>query len=285
MRILKQSTFITVLVLAATVSLYAQSDVDTFVVVECSGAPGGTVVVPINMVNTFRTSGIQFRIRFDPQILHASAVDTAGTRVSGIYTDFPTAIDNDSGCVRWIGINFYNPYENYVIPGSGPVAYVLFEIDPGAPGGCQTEIRFEDDPVHGYYNHISDRYGNMVFPVQTDGEVQVVCTGIEERVLDVTQLPEFFFLDRASPNPFSNSTAIRYGVPRSQENSSVSLRVFNSSGSLIRTLLNERQTPGWHILKWNGKNDSGTRVSGGVYFCRMEVDGKCLGLRKIVHLK
>jgi len=68
------------------------------------------------------------------------------------------------------------------------------------------------------------------------------------------------------PNPFNPSTTIRFSLGKS---SHAELAVFNSLGQKIRTLAEGPQTAGMHMVQWNGCNDSGQRVSSGVYFYRL----------------
>ena len=68
------------------------------------------------------------------------------------------------------------------------------------------------------------------------------------------------------PNPFNPSTTIRYSLGESRH---AELAVFNSLGQKIRTLVDGKQSAGIHTVQWNGCNDSGQRVSSGVYFYRL----------------
>jgi hypothetical protein len=70
------------------------------------------------------------------------------------------------------------------------------------------------------------------------------------------------------PNPFNPVTTIRYSI---RQKGHVSLKVYNVAGRLVRTLVNETQNPraeGFAVA-WDGVNDSGERVSSGVYFYRL----------------
>jgi flagellar hook assembly protein FlgD len=50
----------------------------------------------------------------------------------------------------------------------------------------------------------------------------------------------------------------------------VSLKVYNAAGQLVRTLVNEVQSPQEGLFAtWNGKNDAGQTVSSGVYFYKL----------------
>jgi hypothetical protein len=102
-----------------------QSTVDTMRVVDSWAGPGDTVRIPISLVNTFNVSGVTFRITFDPSILKPVMVDITGLRPDGIYTYFGSQIDTLGGWMYWFGLNFVNPRDNYIPPGTGPVAEVV----------------------------------------------------------------------------------------------------------------------------------------------------------------
>ena len=84
-----------------------------------------------------------------------------------------------------------------------------------------------------------------------------------------------------SPNPFLSYTKIEFSIP---ERASVSLKIFNSTGQLVRTLVNQEMDPGTYIFGWDGKSDSGKRVPPGSYFCILKIDGKTT-CKKMVVLK
>ena len=46
---------------------------------------------------------------------------------------------------------------------------------------------------------------------------------------------------------------------------SVTIEVYNSSGTLVRTISDGAQTAGSHTVTWDGKNDSGNTVDDGLY--------------------
>jgi hypothetical protein len=83
-------------------------------------------------------------------------------------------------------------------------------------------------------------------------------------------LPDAFALGQNVPNPFNPTTTIRYHVPAG---GAVTLRVYDVSGRLVRTLVDGHQTPGSKSVIWNGADDRGHGVSSGVYFYRMEAPG------------
>ncbi|MCX7785523.1 MAG: T9SS type A sorting domain-containing protein, partial [candidate division WOR-3 bacterium] len=72
-----------------------------------------------------------------------------------------------------------------------------------------------------------------------------------------------FMLYQNSPNPFKSQTTIRYSI---SAQSKVSLVIYDVSGRLIKTLVNERKAPGIYSIIWNGTDDNGRKVGQGVYF-------------------
>ena len=73
-----------------------------------------------------------------------------------------------------------------------------------------------------------------------------------------------------SPNPFSESTRIRYSLSTA---GNVRLSVFTAAGRRVAELVNEDQSAGAHHISWAGRSSSGTRLPAGVYFVRLETPG------------
>ena len=65
------------------------------------------------------------------------------------------------------------------------------------------------------------------------------------------------------PNPFNSNTQVDYELLTDMN---VIFQVYNIKGQLVRSLVNEFQTPGKKSILWNGKNDLQERVSSGIYF-------------------
>jgi hypothetical protein len=100
-------------------------------------------------------------------------------------------------------------------------------------------------------------------------------TGAEDHLVRDFRLK--FDLLQSRPNPFSSQTTIQFMLPAKSD---VSLRVYDVTGRLIRTLLDQEKNAGVHTAAWDGRNDIGDLVSGGVYFCRLSC-GTGLKTRKL----
>ena len=68
------------------------------------------------------------------------------------------------------------------------------------------------------------------------------------------------------PNPFNPSTNIKFRI---SETGNVTIKIFNVLGKEIKQLLQENLPSGEHNIQWNGKDDEGNLLPGGVYFIQM----------------
>lgn len=93
--------------------------------------------------------------------------------------------------------------------------------------------------------------------------------------------PETFELNQNYPNPFNPTTTIKYHVGTS---GSTKLVVYDQLGRNVRTLVDDVQTTGWHLVVWDGANENRTPVSTGTYFYRIESNGQ-IGSKKMLLLK
>ncbi|MDY6915031.1 MAG: T9SS type A sorting domain-containing protein, partial [Candidatus Cloacimonadota bacterium] len=96
-------------------------------------------------------------------------------------------------------------------------------------------------------------------------------------------LPEFKQkLFAAYPNPFNPSTNISFALSQPAH---VNIIIYNIKGQKIRTLTSNEYEKGKYILNWNGEDNNLQSVSSGIYFYKMEVNGKTTEVRKCMLLK
>jgi predicted outer membrane repeat protein len=85
---------------------------------------------------------------------------------------------------------------------------------------------------------------------------------------------------QAAPNPFARSTSLSYELPADEI---VTVRVFDVTGRLVRTLLDgEKQPAGRRALVWNGLDDHGRSVAAGVYFLRVSIGADSFERRAVL---
>jgi hypothetical protein len=82
-------------------------------------------------------------------------------------------------------------------------------------------------------------------------------------------IPNFQPQINVSPNPFTNLTIIKFPI---QLKTNCDMKIYNSSGRLVKTLISGEINPGHHTLIWNGQDDSGIFHPKGIYFIRFKTD-------------
>ncbi len=98
-------------------------------------------------------------------------------------------------------------------------------------------------------------------------------------VEDAPQLRLAFDLSQNHPNPFNPRTTVSFSLDRSGP---ATLNVYDAKGSLVKVLVNENLPAGPHAVTWNGDDQTGRPVASGVYFYRLDADGRSLGKRMLL---
>ena len=96
-----------------------------------------------------------------------------------------------------------------------------------------------------------------------------------------TALPAQVSLGRNYPNPFNPATIIPLYLPRSEY---VSLELFDLLGRRVRTLVSTTLPAGRRQIPWDGRDDSGYPLAGGVYLYRLTA-GQTSQARSMILLK
>jgi len=106
---------------------------------------------------------------------------------------------------------------------------------------------------------------------ESDGIFRITSTGIEENRNPLTAVR---FSLKVFPNPAKTLTAIRYSLPIEGK---VSLQLYDISGRLVKTLVNEQKKPGIYKINLNTKG-----LSAGVYFLSLKTESKRVIERLVV---
>lgn len=124
----------------------------------------------------------------------------------------------------------------------------------------------ERDPKIKNYKFL---YGTTDIYLNSEPEVLSPCSPTENKVF-----PNY-------PNPFSNSTTIRYDTKRK---SKVTIAIYDILGQKIKDLFKGNSSVGMNFIQWAGDNNSNRKVASGVYIYSVNIDGELL-LGKLVYLK
>ncbi len=94
-------------------------------------------------------------------------------------------------------------------------------------------------------------------------------------------LPAEFIVEQNYPNPFNPSTTIKYGIPKSVY---VSVKIYDILGQEVKSLVESEKGAGTYEIIWNGNDNSGSKVSSGLYIVRVAA-GKQIITKKMVLMK
>jgi hypothetical protein len=114
---------------------------------------------------------------------------------------------------------------------------------------------------------------------ESDGVFSITSTGIMEIAMDF--VPAMTLGVRVNPNPAKTKVTICYSLSAEGK---ISLQLYDISGRLVKTLVNESKQTGIYSVIWNGTNDNNRKIGEGVYFCILKTDEKSLK-QKILMVK
>jgi len=104
-----------------------------------------------------------------------------------------------------------------------------------------------------------------------ESDVYLIKIKPEEGGIGEEKTTGLFHLSSADPNPFTSETTVQYELTRE---TNLTISVYNMLGQKVRALFSGRQSPGVCSISWDGRGDSGEKSSSGIYFVRVEAEGK-----------
>jgi hypothetical protein len=189
------------------------------------------------------------------------------------------AVDTSDAGVLHVSGAYMQPRVNYLLPGTGEIFYIHFQIDNYADSGLHT-LEFENSGYQTYENHLSDTTGLlMILPILSDGEVVIDApVYIDE---DVSVPAEYYFVYNY-PNPFNNRTSFCMQL---EYEGKVTFNIFNIMGQKIKTFEMGVLAPGEYKFEWDGRNEYGKEVASGVYSYALCIDNMSVLTNKMILLK
>ena len=106
--------------------------------------------------------------------------------------------------------------------------------------------------------------------------IEVITVSASVNLINVPKLFNNF------PNPFNPETTIKFSIP---QESKVKLIVYNLKGQKVKSLVDATCEIGINTAIWDGTNNFGNKVGTGVYFYKLDVDGKTIKTKKMLLLK
>jgi hypothetical protein len=169
-----------------------------------------------------------------------------------------------------------------------PVSYVLLYVEnnPALYTVADNNGFYNLDLMAGTYQIKVQRpfYRDADFTVTIgNGEIQTHNFNIEPTTAiteEVASSPVVNIL-QAFPNPFHGQFNLK--VELAQKNR-VEMTIYNIKGQKVKSILPNSLKSGLLQLQWDGKDENGSQVGSGIYFCRYRI-GESVNTRKIVRLK
>jgi len=152
------------------------------------------------------------------------------------------------------GIALALPAGQVFAAGTRQIVVVNFSVAPNA-SVTSTPIEFKDQPIA---REVVEVNGNVLQATWSS-----IITSVKERA---NEPPASFALDANHPNPFNPLTTIKYDLPQQVE---VKLMIFDLLGQHVRTLVNQSQPAGRYAITWDGRNEQGEAIAGGVYIYQL----------------
>ncbi len=115
-----------------------------------------------------------------------------------------------------------------------------------------------------------------------DDALEIFFPGPALRVQDRLLSPPAHHLLGSYPNPFQQESRIRFVVA---QKSQVQLFIFNVQGQLVHKLIEGEFSAGEYGWVWRGENARGILQANGVYFYRLQVNGRVVATQRVVLLR
>jgi len=220
--------------------------------------PGQEVRLPVKVRDFRDVSGYQFTINWNPEVLEYVGVEHQA--LTGNYG--LGKVSEGKITTTWQE----SRGQAATIPNDSTVFILRFRA--AGAWGSQSAIRFNSSLT------TSEAYNRRL------GYLSVVSSEATIRVGEPEVTRHSYELSTGEPNPFHESTLIRFSLPSAEE---VSLHIFNSFGQLVKSYRG-RYPAGAHQIRWSGTTESGQPLSTGTYFVRMQA-GPFVKSTKLVRLE
>jgi len=129
-------------------------------------------------------------------------------------------------------------------------------------------------------NSTNTNIGTIAGAAWTQGKTLSPATSVDD-LLKSDPTPVEYQLNDNFPNPFNPETTISFLLP---EATFTKLEIFDISGRLVKTILNQNLNKGSYLVKWNGKDESDTNAGSGLYLYKLTTNN-FTQTRKMTFLK
>jgi hypothetical protein len=153
---------------------------------------------------------------------------------------------------------------------------ILFEKDEAGSSFSYPVIWDVDND-----NELECTFAEYDYPAYSFYSYTIVNTGVATSLSSINENLNNFELMQNYPNPFNPATTIDF---INKNAGRVNLKVYNTNGQLVKTLVDGYINSGMHKIEWDGTNSTGIKVSSGPYYYQLN-DGKRINTKKMMIIK
>jgi 5'-nucleotidase len=222
----------------------------------------GYRIIKMNMTGAFLWAAIESAVSMSEILVN----DELLPQVSGMKY-FCNPNNSIGSRIEWITINDQpiDPLANYSVTANEFLVYALdnlFQIPYSDAYLYQDSTEFQV-----LLDYVTIANGGIISPY-IDGRVTLP--------VELSLAPKKFELAQNYPNPFNPSTTIEFSIPVEQR---VELKIYNSIGQEVETLVNEELNTGVYKYTWTPKN-----LSSGIYIYKLN-SGEFSQVKKLILMK
>lgn len=236
-----------------------------------SGDSYETLASGLSSPNGLCWDGDNSRLIFVPMINNAPimAVNMGDRSVQQIRA---TTLHQPDGITRDMFGNYYISYwtddpngsDGFVVRAPSDFSGDAWDLISSGHSG-PADIFFRETASTGKIRSETDVQENSGILVIPNWNVHTVTflelTNLSYEAEEISQPPEFQ-LNQNFPNPFNPNTTISYQLPVASD---VTITIYDISGRVVRELANGFESAGYKSVLWDGRDENGQMVSGGVY--------------------
>lgn len=190
-----------------------------------------------------------------------SGTDLIGAASNGIYTSADTGLSWNH-----FATPFSSAGDGAVASTSGRTFVFFMHASRGAYIFERTGDTWQLFDHQLVYCYDLAAFGDRLYAARHDGLWYLPLSSTDVGDSPGSELPTGVRLEQNYPNPFNPSTTISFSL---REASPVRLAVYNVLGQSVRVVLDGFHSAGDYRTVWDGTDDRGRPVAGGVYFYRL----------------
>ncbi|MFA5033913.1 MAG: T9SS type A sorting domain-containing protein [bacterium] len=194
-------------------------------------------------------------------------LDRGGSISGQVYKEDGTTPISGVTLKQWMYVNGSSGWEYlYTDTTIGGGSYKLYGFRTGSYKVSASKEGYETR----WYNDKPDSASADLVSATMPNNTPNIDFRLPIKAVEENRVTTYFEL-KAYPNPFINTTIIKYSLSYETK---VSLKIYDMCGKLVKTLVDGIQNAGEQSITWNRQNDKKEKAPIGIYFCKINTGEK-----------